>query len=132
MPMSAWLALQMPEKENYDVALRRCFAPQGDPSMGARLLQSLRPWLHSRGSVDFVELLPLLESVLAQDELPAPVMAAVALAAADLHGNRNLRRCLECSQRALELFRDLGDELGYAHALERLGGAPGRVRRVAL
>ena len=128
MPMRDWLALQTPEKENYHVALRRCFAPNGDPAMGARLLESLRAWFHSRGSVDFVELLPLFESVLAQDELPAPVIAATLLAAADLYGNRNLRRCLECAQRALDLFRDLGDELGYASTLERLGTVQRYVR----
>ena len=121
MPMREWFALQVPEKENYHAALRRCLGPGGDHAVAARLLGSLRPWTHMRGGVDFVELIPLLESLLLQDDLPAPVSAAAALAAADLHGNRNLRRTLECSQRALDLFRDLGDEIGYANALERLG-----------
>lgn len=121
MPMREWFTLQVPEKENYHLALRRCFSAQGDLLMGARMLAALRPWIHARGSVDFVELLPLFESLLAQNDAPAPVTAALALAAADLHGNRNLRRCLEHAERARRVFKELGDELGHAHALERLG-----------
>lgn len=121
MPMREWFSLQLPEKESYHVALRWCFGAQGGFAMGTRMLAWLRPWFHQRGSIDFVELLPLFESLLAQDELPAPTEAEVDLAAADLYGNRNLRRCLECAHRALELFDELGDEVGHAQALERFG-----------
>lgn len=121
MPMREWLALQRPERENYQDALRWCFGPQGDMLLGSRMLASLRPWFHLRGRVDFVELLPMFESLLASGDLPVPAAAAVALAAADLFGNRDLLGCLQCSKRALELFSAIGDDLGYAEALERLG-----------
>lgn len=121
MPMRQWLALQRPERENYHVALRWCFGAQGDVLLGSRMLAAMRSWFHVRGRVDFAELLPFFESLLAQNDLPAPAAAAVALAAADLYGNRDLLGCLQCSKRALELFDIVGDELGYAEALERLG-----------
>lgn len=121
MSMREWLALQRPERENYHVALRWCLGAQGDLLLGSRMLAALRPWFHLRGRVDFIELLGLFESLLSQGELPAPVAAGVALAAADLHGNRDLLGCLQCSKRALELFQAIGDDLGYGEALERLG-----------
>ncbi|HET9096807.1 MAG TPA: diguanylate cyclase, partial [Candidatus Baltobacteraceae bacterium] len=121
MPMREWLGLQRPERENYQVALRWCFGAQGDILLGSRMLAALRPWFHVRGRVDFVELLPLFETLLASRELPAPAAAAVSLAAADLFGNHDLLGCLQCAKRALELFTAVGDDLGYAEALERLG-----------
>lgn len=121
MPMRDWLALQRPERENYQVALRWCFGAQGDALLGSRMLAALRLWFHMRGRVDFVEVLPVFESLLASSDLPAAAAAAVSLAAADLFGNHDLLGCLQCSKRALELFSAIDDDLGYAEALERLG-----------
>lgn len=120
-PMTQWLALQRPERENYQIALRWCFGAQGDVLLGSAMLAAMRPWFHVRGRVDFAELLPFFESALAQNDLPAPASAAIALAAADLYGNRDLLGCLQASKRALELFTAIEDDLGSAEALERLG-----------
>lgn len=121
MPMREWLALQQPERENFQVALRWCFSARGDVLLGSRMLASMRAWFHVRGRIDFLELLPYFESQLAHSDLPAPAGAAVALAAADVYGSGDLLGCLQCAKRALELFGAIRDDLGYAHALERLG-----------
>lgn len=120
-PMGEWLAAQLLERENYHVAIRWCFSPIGDSIAGAALLGALRLWMHARGSVDFIELLPLFESLLEQRDLSPGALGTVALAAAHVHGTRNLKRGLECAQIAVRALDEAGDEIGHAYALESLG-----------
>jgi diguanylate cyclase (GGDEF)-like protein len=119
MPMREWLALQAPDRENYIVALREVLRAPRDPERAAAMLESMRHWFHERAPADFYELLPFFEGLLAQDGLPENLVAAIALAAADLYGNRDLRRSRECAERALRFYRSVDDGLGAAHALER-------------
>lgn len=123
MPMHAWLALQAPDRENYILALRVLLEVPHEPARIEAMFQSMRHWFHERARVDFRELLPLFEGLLAHGSVPDAVMAAIALAAADLYGTRDLRRARDSAERAVHFYREIDDATGAAHALERFASA---------
>lgn len=123
MPMRAWLALRLPERDNLILSLRYLLERRRQPEQIEAVLESMRHWMHERGAIDFSELLPQFEAVLSLAEFGDGVVAAVALAAADIYATRDLRRSRDVAERALRLFREINDGVGAAHALERFSAA---------
>ncbi len=123
LPMTAWLSTQMFDRDNYIAAIRFAVEHHSHYLQAETLLESLRHWFHERGTVDFLELLPLFQQAMSQPDIPDSLSAAIALAAADLYGTRDLRRARDAAEKAMRFYREVGDGVGAAHALERLATA---------
>lgn len=120
----AWRRRLDVEEPNIHGALR--WGHERDPSVALELGVALWPYWDARWLER--QAVPYLESLLSRPDLDcSPRLRAWALtAAAELAANPGeVRQATAWSEQAAALFRELGDELGLAHALLALASAVG-------
>lgn len=121
-PFDRWNELHRAEFDNYRAALRWAF-DGNDADFVAQLLYPLRSVMEEYGPVEFTEFVPRIESALGNNGLATWTQAVLWEVLALLVYRTNSRLTLRGSERALELFRSLGDRVGAAYALWDLASA---------
>lgn len=122
LPDTSWRAMYAPERDNVRAALDWAQGPDGDSTIGAALAgASGGIWvglsLTSEGR-------QRLEAVVARvgEETPELHRARLWLWLGQLWGQTAPAQAVAALERAIELYRRLGDVLGLGYSLVRLGG----------
>ncbi|MGA8098582.1 MAG: adenylate/guanylate cyclase domain-containing protein [Candidatus Cybelea sp.] len=122
-PEREWLVRAEPELENFRAALTWAFEAQGDVLLGQRLVAALRPAWTRFAAAEGQRRIQAARD-LSRTEMPASVDAALECAeAAIATALAQPQTARERAERALALYRELGDPLRVAQARHLLGRA---------
>jgi diguanylate cyclase (GGDEF)-like protein len=122
-PFERWNAGHRAEFDNYRAAIRWAFDARGDFEFAAELLHPLRSIMEEYGPVEFTELVPRIEEALKTDGLSTRTQAVLWEILCLLVYRTDSQLALRGAERALELFRELGDQQGAAYSLWDLASA---------
>jgi diguanylate cyclase (GGDEF)-like protein len=122
-PFDRWNDAHRAEFDNYRAAVRWAFDASRDYDFAAHLLYGLRSIMEEYGPVEFTEFVPRIERALQTGGLDVRTQAVLW----EVHGllvyRTDSQLALRGAERALELFRSLGDDLGAAYSLWDLASA---------
>jgi predicted ATPase/DNA-binding XRE family transcriptional regulator len=122
-PERTWFAQVEAELENFQAARSWAFGTRGDVQLGQRLAGALRRAWHSFGTAEGQHWVRAAQQRVTTDT-PAVILAALDLAEAKSSLDFNqVSASLHPAERALALYRELGDRRGIAEAQGLIGRA---------